>query len=131
MDKPKIVTMTKQDLLKYYPANAFFDVKDESINIPDKDTLWNTVYLHELTHWNRRHKWSLKFSDFKYLLLSLAALFVGMFLEYVGYSLKLIFIVPMSLWIVNYYYEEVLVQKKAFKKWVKEGGEMFESTIRD
>jgi hypothetical protein len=111
----KVRILNFEEALRMYPVKAFYDYDNETIHIPDKDAMWNIVFLHEYIHHLRRDKFTLKFeANFIFVfffILSLAVLSVFLFQP-------LIFVAPVLLFLFAfcYVYEEYYVQKKLIKE---------------
>ena len=110
----KIRILNFEEALRMYPVKAFYDYDNETIHIPDKDAMWNIVFLHEYVHHLRRDKFTLKFeANFVYVLfVILGCVVLSLLFPFVIYACPVL----LFTFAFCYVYEEYYVQKKLIKE---------------
>jgi len=113
----KIKTLDTHDLLKIYPAHAYYDIAHEQIAIPDKDLLWKSICGHEYIHYLRRNALTMQFNGFSayFAIISMGLLFMVILNTLVIFpTICLLFLIFFS-----YYYEEVYIQKQILQSFLQ------------
>jgi len=110
----KVKILSVDEVLKSYPSHAHYNIAENTISIPDRDTLFKLVFAHEYIHYLRRNKVTTRILaslDLMFLLLMscLAMSIIYNFMTYVS-------VLVLTVILFCYFYEEIYVMKRNLKK---------------